>query len=716
MDICSQRANTNFIITENVKISAGRDLAAAQQFCKLFDSKFGFSPGIAEDMDEGIVIQRGVCNKEGYRIEVSDQRITVTAADKRGAIYGMQTLLRLCREEDGKVYIEKTEIFEEPYKKFRGVHLLPPSPNQLEEFKRVIDVLCFLKYNTVIMEIGGSMEFERHPEVNAAWKMFCELMHGKFPGGPQNLQWSDRYWKNSTHTIVADGKILSKEEMKDIVDYAKSLGISVIPEIQALSHCYHLTLAHREIAEDQEDIFPDTYCPLNEKSYELYFDIADEVIEVFRPDIVSIGHDEVRIMCECPKCKTKTGHELLAYEINRLYDFYKSRNIRITLWAEKLMSPEQFGEKKLGGALIERRDDYGRYWRMPATYKALHELPRDILMIDWYNLISGISEQEFVDEGFEVIYGNFNGTSFKDWDKRSRRVSGAEYSTWCPSKEFSLGRDGAFIHLIFSSEILWNHGFCDDLYQEYMYKSVRISNEIRWIMRGKASLNVGDAEILYKGEEGDYKIAASDAVTFNPEAERLIKKCGDVYGTPIDMNNISSKTNIYAKELVFVSAFKKREEFYHSYNYTRVPGFDRTPGGDTRYENVDLPRWTAATFAVLYEDNTIELVNMTYGISGTDINVDWGRQSLKNNDGVAEVDDLTKEGKKNKMDAPGFKVTDPWIYSATYFSMPVISSGKTAYIYTWKNPHPEKKIVRIKAINTTRDKEQSLLLFALAYI
>ena len=48
----------------------------------------------------------------------------------------------------------------------------------------------------------------------------------KFPGGPQNFQWSDKYWKDSTHYENARGQILPQEAVRDLVQYAKDYGIT----------------------------------------------------------------------------------------------------------------------------------------------------------------------------------------------------------------------------------------------------------------------------------------------------------------------------------------------------------------------------------------------------------------------------------------------------------------------------------------------------------
>ena len=54
-----------------------------------------------------------------------------------------------------------------------------------------------------------------------------------------------------------------------------------------------------EISERQNDPYPDTYCPSNPRSYEITFDILDEVIDVFHPKAINIGHDEFYSICVC---------------------------------------------------------------------------------------------------------------------------------------------------------------------------------------------------------------------------------------------------------------------------------------------------------------------------------------------------------------------------------------------------------------------------------
>ncbi|MGC8001116.1 hypothetical protein, partial [Salmonella enterica] len=80
--------------------------------------------------------------------------------------------------------------------------------------------------------------------------------------------------------------------------------------VPSLGHCDYLMLGHPEIAEIPEDPYPDTYCPSNPASYELLFDVLDEIVNVFKPGVINIGHDEYYSIAMCEHCKGKSGADI----------------------------------------------------------------------------------------------------------------------------------------------------------------------------------------------------------------------------------------------------------------------------------------------------------------------------------------------------------------------------------------------------------------------
>ena len=704
-----------FRIKEHMSIYADNEAEGVKLLLqKRLQKKCTVSFNKAKGKESDVLLMYEPGETESYRIEITEHRIEITAADKKGFVHAIETLMQMISED---MTVPCVTLCDAPYKQYRGVHLYMPAPEYVEECKRLFDVLSFLKYNTIILEVGGTMELKNHPEVNSAWTAFCETIVKKFPGGPQNFQWSDRYWKDSTHFENARGKILTQETVRGLVQYAKDLGFTVIPEIQALSHCYYLTLAHREIAEDANDLFPDTYCPMNEKSYQLYFEVAQEILDVFEPEIVSIGHDEIRVMGECPKCREKSGHELLAYEINRLHAFYKERNIRIMMWCEKLLKPIEINGMTWGGGADEKVDVYGRHWKLPAMYQAIEQLPKDIIMLDWYHSRGENTEEYYKDKGFEVMFGNYSGIIFGNWNVRAERSIGAEISTWCTPDEFTLGRNGILFDLVFSAQLLWNRGYSDASYDTYLKNAMDAVEAVRNIMRGDNAVHKQEAEvkILFKAENGAHELSADRAECHGSNAKDVLEKCGNLSGVPVDKAHVMLHTDIYADSLLLCESFKKKESQYMSYTFIDTKHWDESPMSDSSYLCSTMPRWSAATHEILYEDGTWELVNAVYGITAADVNMPFKRDRLYFDDKVNEIDNTHESTGGERKAAPHFKFYDAWKPSVLYFTDTIISGENTAYVYEWKNPHPEKKIVCIKAVNTTHDREQSVILYALGY-
>ncbi|MDD6308403.1 MAG: family 20 glycosylhydrolase [Clostridia bacterium] len=702
--------NGSFVCKNGVRIAENKAAPAA---ARLLQKRLGLFCNLTASIHQNgdIRFEKIAGEGEAYQIEVKQNEIIISAADAAGMCHGAETLAQLFAK---KQEIPCMILTDAPYKQYRGVHLYMPGAAYIEECKRLLDVLSFLKFNTVILEVGGTMELEKHPEVNRAWVNFCKIAVEKFPGGPQNLQWSERYWKDSTHYENARGEILTKAQVRDLVQYAKALELKVIPEIQALSHCYYLTMAHPEIAEDRNDFFPDTYCPLNENSYKLYFDVATEIIEVFEPEIVSIGHDEIRIMGECPRCREKTGAELLSYEINKLHAFYKEKNIRIMMWCEKLLPPMEVNGNTWGGGEDSHVDEWGREWKLPSMYEAIHMLPKDIIMLDWYHGRDAHTSKYFNEQGFAVMYGNFSGLTFLDWDSRSSAMMGGEISTWCTPDEFTLGRNGVLFDLIFTANMMWRSDYADDKYEGIRAEAMAMVEPVRALMRGKNAPD-GDVELLYRPKDGQYAIQAKKAKTYGKNAALLLSKSGDLCGTEADTAHILIRNSFYAKSLLLCEGFKKAEDFFMSYSFINTPYWEASPSSRVDYLCVNMPRWSGATHEILYEDNTVELINAVYGITAADVHMVNTRERLLSDDQVAEMDAMGEGGKAEKIALPQYKYDDDWINSVAYFSDAIISDAATAYVYEWENPHPDKKITAIKVVSTTHDIDQSAIVFAIGY-
>lgn len=685
------------LVPDKEFIKAGRLL---QRFLYLF---YGYNIPLVQKAQNGICICRDSdIASGGYRLEQNPDEICVFASDVNGAVSGISTLIQMI-DENREICFKRVE--DSPNKPIRGMHLYLPPRDKIDTFKRLMDVLALLKMNTIILEVGAGMQYERRPEINTTWEKFCRDVDN-FPGigGSRALQGSDIYWKDSVHTELAGGSFLSKDEVRGLVQYAKDLGIEVIPEIQALSHSYYLTLPYRQIAEVEEDHYPDTYCPLKEESYEIYFDVAEEVLEVFEPSIVSVGHDEIRILGQCPKCREKNGAELLLHDLNKLHDFYSARGIRMAMWGESLQCFTTYAGA-VRGAGFDVINKYGHHYTMPPMHQAIESVPKDILMLDWYYKLSKETEKIFIERDIQLIFGNFVGELFSNWDVRSKdpHVLGAEVSTWCKVDEKTFAEDGIFYQLAYSAGLLWERECNNESFDEMNRAIMGLMPYLRTIMRGKKarSEHATEGTLLFAGREG--KSVASfrirDAEIVNQKIRNLVSCLNDnLYGEPIDRSLIRVKPERKANGLLFVHATLKEEPFIPSHQFPHL-------------ENRGLGAYT-----ILYEDGSLERIGLYYGneVGSLDFRLERNLPEVAVKDDT--IDDEVEGKEKGKTESPCYVLHSSWSGSLLYQTTPVLGDDAACFIYEWENPFPDKRIMEIKALNTKPELDQAVVLFGIVAI
>ncbi len=382
--------------------------------------------------------------KERFTVSVTDKEITLRAGKRIALLYAVNTFISI--GDGGSFPI--CNIDSTPSMEFRGFHMGLPKVSNIEFTKRLFrDVLLPLGYNTLFFEIIGCMEFERHPEITENWRR-CLENDPKFP-----------HW-----ALGCEGETISKKEVSDLIDFARELGFEIIPEVQSLGHVQWLTNTYPEIAETvtehkkvddtrSEDArptekYPHCYCPSNPKSYEILFDVMDEIIEVTKPQrFVHIGHDEVYYMGLCDKCKDVPHDQLFARDVIKIYEHLKSLGYRTMMWSD----------------MLQPDTDY-------KTPPAIKLLPKDIVMLDfiWYFHFDKDIEENLYAEDFDVIAGNFYSSHYPRYRKRAEneRFIGGEVSTWYEVNERKYAETGKLWDLCYSAEMLWNYKNYDDAHRK----------------------------------------------------------------------------------------------------------------------------------------------------------------------------------------------------------------------------------------------------------
>lgn len=386
---------------------------------------------------------------ESYAIVIGE--ITeVYATNESGFIYASATLSQLA--DFGE--LETGFLYDEPIGIERGYRVFLPSRSEFEAFFRTVDFLAYYKFNSIIIEIGGAMEYQRHPEINVAWSEFCREAR-RYSGRTKEIQVGMYEWhKNSIHCDNAGGDILTRGECGMLAEYCRSRGLRVIPECPSLSHSDFLVMAHPEIREREGDAYPDTYCPKHPDTYKYVFDILEEVIEVFKPDAINIGHDETYSIGVCPRCKKTPAYVLYAEDVKKIHSFLSEKNIKTYMWGEKLLKAFNGEKIPVGGS------GHGTgLAKVPALYKCRDLLPRDITFLHWYWCFNPEYDFVYHDRGMRVLYGNLHPLNVQKWNKRrDLGINGGYVSNWGSFDDEYMQRNCQYISLVAAAYAFW----CDD--------------------------------------------------------------------------------------------------------------------------------------------------------------------------------------------------------------------------------------------------------------
>ncbi len=299
-------------------------------------------------------IDKNMENPEAYRLEISPQRISISARAPEGAFYAVQTLRQLlptafetagAAGENLSWLVPAALIEDAPRFPYRGMHLdVGRHFFPVEFIKRYIDLLAMHKFNRFHWHLtedqGWRIEIKKYPKLQeiAAWRK--ETLVGHYSDQPHQFD-GKRY-----------GGYYTQDEVREVVRYAAERHITVIPEIELPGHSLAALSAYPELActpgpfeaATKWGIFEDVFCP-KEETFEFLQNVLSEVIALFPSEYIHIGGDE------CPKTRwqacahcqaliqkerLKDEHELQSYFIRRIERFLNSKGRQIIGWDEIL--------------------------------------------------------------------------------------------------------------------------------------------------------------------------------------------------------------------------------------------------------------------------------------------------------------------------------------------------------------------------------------------
>jgi hexosaminidase len=285
----------------------------------------------------------------GYLLEITPQRIVITARTRTGALYGMQSLLQLRLLQPEIQQIPCGVITDNPRFGYRGMHMdVSRNFYPIGYVKKFIDLMALYKMNTFHWHLtdgaGWRLQIKKYPKLTqeAAWRYA--------------LAWKD-WWKGDrkyAHEGDPDayGGYYTQEQAKEIVAYAGKRGITVIPEIEMPGHSEEVLAVYPHLSCSGLPYKNSEFCLGNDSTFTFLEDVLKEVMAIFPSTYIHIGGDEAdkKAWKQCPKCQLrihqehlKNEEELQSYAVRRMEQFLLANNRKLLGWDEILeggLAPE----------------------------------------------------------------------------------------------------------------------------------------------------------------------------------------------------------------------------------------------------------------------------------------------------------------------------------------------------------------------------------------
>ena len=262
------------------------------------------------DAVNGLLLKTNTSVKdpEGYQLNIEKNIACISGSSPAGILHGVFSFIQLTPlkkgKDDSSFNLDAWTIEDEPHFDHRGL-LLDCGRHfmSVEKIKETLLTMALYKMNVFHWHLtedqGWRIEIKKYPKLTSVggYRLVNEQNYGGF---------------------------YTKEEIKDIVSYASSLHIMVIPEIELPGHSVaaiasypFLSCMGQQISVETDwGVFKDIYCAGNDQVMTFIKDVLDEVVSLFPAPYIHIGGDEApKVRWEnCSKCQKRIKDEHLKNE------------------------------------------------------------------------------------------------------------------------------------------------------------------------------------------------------------------------------------------------------------------------------------------------------------------------------------------------------------------------------------------------------------------
>ena len=298
-----EETNGAFVLKSNTSIGVidAELIPAAEYLADMLSSATGYDLKVKEGEGTITLALGDVQGKEGaYTLTAESDKVNITGNSYGGVIAGIESLRQLFPPQiESKEIVKGTDwaipavnIQDAPRFEWRGI-MLDVSRHfyTIDEVKELLDVMALYKMN----------KFHWHLTDDQGWRIEIE----KYPRLTQIGAYRDSTqiggWNSPLYDVNIHGGYYTREDIREIVDFAAERHIEIVPEIEMPGHTSAAIAAYPELGSLKTPptvatYFNPTWGVFNvadERVIQFIQDVFDEIFDLFPSRYIHIGGDEV---------------------------------------------------------------------------------------------------------------------------------------------------------------------------------------------------------------------------------------------------------------------------------------------------------------------------------------------------------------------------------------------------------------------------------------
>lgn len=436
-------------------------------------------------------------------------------------------------------------------------------------------------------------------------------------------------------------EIWEKSEVREFCDYMESFGLEVVPEVATWAHTEYITTAYPHLAEIPAEKTEDGEIDLSKLDANAKrSDVYPHTMCPNHPDYYKVTFGIIDEVLEAfkPKRYVHLGYD----EVYNVSECAICKDIsKAEIVAKEITALHDYvAEKNLTMMIWADMVQTIEY----SAPSAVSHIPNDIIMLDfiWYFFMDEDIEDNLLKHGFKVVMGNMYSSHYTRFKSRAHKegMIGGEVSTWATCDEKKYAAEGKMFDFVYSAMGMANKDYEPDFRNSYYEVIKPVLKDLR--------LKVGKLEV--GGEE--------KTVELNGKASNI----------PFDIAGIVPYNNALCISPISKEETIEIDDFFEVISFTHATDI-------FAHRIMWKPLLLVGKYVVNYEDGTTFEEDLNFGQTIYNYRSPFGD--------IMKSQYFRHQG-----------------YIGTYLLIP--ECGKTYngdnYTlgnYSFKNPHPDKKVKSI---------------------